>query len=162
MRKENSSVHTGTIICQRCNLVTPRRGPVQKYCEKCSQIMDAERKAKWAKTNPLIRTAEQNKALNEKKESKNKERGSVNNKPTVENISVFPDISDTVSPFISFISDILQKNLEKVNYFSHFLLTKCEYWFTLISRVGNHPCRPGVHGSPKVLWIRTTFSQYFW
>jgi hypothetical protein len=46
----------------------------------------------------------------------------------------FSAISDTVNPFISFISDILQKNLEKVNYFSHFLLTKCEYWFTLISR----------------------------
>jgi hypothetical protein len=38
----------------------------------------------------------------------------------------FSAISDTVRPFIPFISDILQKILKKVNYFSHFLLTKCE------------------------------------
>lgn len=41
-----------SITCERCGTDAPRRGPVQKYCEKCSEIRDMERKRLWARDNP--------------------------------------------------------------------------------------------------------------
>jgi len=90
--KRKSPVFAGSLICQQCGKATAKRAAMQKYCEICSQIVDAERKAKWARENPSIMTPKQNKENREKVRSKNIERGIANNKPTVENISVFPDV----------------------------------------------------------------------
>jgi Holliday junction resolvase RusA-like endonuclease len=90
--KRKSPVFAETLICQQCGKAVKKRAAVQKYCEECSQVKDIERKAKWAKSNPLIRTVEQNKAIKEKTRSRNIERGIANNKLTVENISYFPDV----------------------------------------------------------------------
>jgi len=35
--------------CELCKKTVLRKSPVQKYCEKCSQIKDIERKTNWAK-----------------------------------------------------------------------------------------------------------------
>jgi hypothetical protein len=40
------------IICARCNSPAPRRGPVQKYCEPCSDVRNRERQARWVAKNP--------------------------------------------------------------------------------------------------------------
>lgn len=40
------------IKCQECGIGTPRRSPVQKYCEPCSEQRDLERKRNWARKNP--------------------------------------------------------------------------------------------------------------
>jgi Holliday junction resolvase RusA-like endonuclease len=90
--KRKKPVFTGTIVCQRCGKETGKNGAMQKYCPECSEIIDTERKAKWAKENPLSRTPEQDKANREKTRSKNIERGIKNNKPTVENIAHFPEV----------------------------------------------------------------------
>jgi len=89
--KRKSPVFTETIICQSCGKETVRRGAIQKYCDECSKAKDIERKARWAKNNPPILTTEQIKANKAKAKSRNIERGLVNNKLTVENVSVFPD-----------------------------------------------------------------------
>ena len=90
--KRKSPVFAGTITCQQCGKEVKKIGALQKYCENCSCARDIERKMKWAKANPLVRTAEQTKAQTEKTRSRNIERGLANNKPTVENISVFPEV----------------------------------------------------------------------
>jgi hypothetical protein len=90
--KRKKPIFNETIICQRCSQAAPKHGAIQKYCKKCSQIIDAERKAKWVKNNPLKRTAGQNKANSIKQKSRNVERGLENNKPTVEKISVYTDV----------------------------------------------------------------------
>jgi len=82
----------GTINCQQCGKEVPKKSAMHKYCEECSQARDVETKAKWAKANPLFRTAEQNKANREKEKSRNIARGLANNKPTVENLSHFPEV----------------------------------------------------------------------
>jgi len=81
-----------SIICRRCSQPAIKTGTIQKYCKKCSRILDAERKTKWAKNNPLKRTSEENKSSREKAKSKNIQRGLANNKPTVENITHFTDV----------------------------------------------------------------------
>jgi Holliday junction resolvase RusA-like endonuclease len=83
---------SGNIICQQCGKETAKTGAIQKYCKECSRARDVERKAKWAKDNPLLRTPEQNKVNREKTKSRNIERGLEINKTTAENISHFPDV----------------------------------------------------------------------
>jgi ribosomal protein L37E len=90
--KRKKPVFSETIACQRCGKETQKNGAMQKYCPECSGIKDTERKAKWAKDNPLQRTAEQNKANHEKQLSMNVKRGLINNKSTVENIAHFPEV----------------------------------------------------------------------
>lgn len=46
------------IICKRCNSPTPRTGRMQKYCPKCSERSDIERKRSFAqKTYPAAQSA---------------------------------------------------------------------------------------------------------
>ncbi|MDR0474542.1 MAG: RusA family crossover junction endodeoxyribonuclease [Treponema sp.] len=91
--KRKSPTFTETIICQNCGIEAQKHGVTQKYCEKCSIAKDVERKALWAKKNPIILTNEQIKVNREKAKSRNIARGLVNNKSTVKNISVFPDVN---------------------------------------------------------------------
>lgn len=41
------------ITCSKCGQLAPRRGPTQRYCVPCSESRDQERKARWARANPL-------------------------------------------------------------------------------------------------------------
>lgn len=45
-------VMSATIACACCGVIAPRRGPTQKYCEKCSADRDLVRKKLWARANP--------------------------------------------------------------------------------------------------------------
>lgn len=40
--------------CLACKKVVPRTGPMQKYCQPCSDARDLERKRLWARANPQV------------------------------------------------------------------------------------------------------------
>lgn len=90
--KRKSPVYTDNLTCQRCGATTARKAAMQKYCEDCSRATDVERKAKWAKANPPVRTAEQNKAGRERQRGRSLERGAEINRSTVESIAHFPEV----------------------------------------------------------------------
>lgn len=49
----------GFLCCALCDAVEVKRGPLQRYCRKCSEARDLERKARWARENGKPKTSEQ-------------------------------------------------------------------------------------------------------
>lgn len=45
----------GQMVCKNCGIDCIKRGPVQSYCEKCSEEADRKRKKTWAERNPLTK-----------------------------------------------------------------------------------------------------------
>ncbi|MHB0874554.1 MAG: RusA family crossover junction endodeoxyribonuclease [Anaerolineae bacterium] len=63
----------GDVICQRCGVVAPRTGAMQKYCRECSVIADRERKARWAEKHPKPGTY--NPTARSQREGERRQRG---------------------------------------------------------------------------------------
>lgn len=47
-----------TVTCKKCGEIAPRTGPMQLYCQKCSEEQSLKRKSDWAKKHPQKLTKE--------------------------------------------------------------------------------------------------------
>lgn len=56
---KRASADHGTMRCELCNADCQKTGPVQKYCEPCSEKRDRERKREWLRNNPLTEAQRQ-------------------------------------------------------------------------------------------------------
>lgn len=87
---EDDLKRAGLIICKSCGKVCGRTGPVQKYCEPCSEQRDLERKRLWAKEHPQKYTPERAERLCRRQKAAKVERrkaGLIANRDTVKSIS---------------------------------------------------------------------------
>jgi len=89
--KRKSPIFTESVICQCCGKESVKTSAMQKYCKECSRNKELERKAKWMRKNPL--NPERTKLNKQKTKSRNIERGLINNKTTVENLFVYPEVN---------------------------------------------------------------------
>lgn len=54
-RRDGQKKNFGTITCKACGNECAKRGPIQIYCEACSEEADRKRKKTWAERNPLTK-----------------------------------------------------------------------------------------------------------